>query len=112
MAYGTALTVQAVQVTGLAPQYSAGAAQMNIPNNDGRIYLHVKNSGTQKTLTAKTPGKVGGLDIADLVITIPASTGEIITPTFAPSLFNDTDGAVHLDLAPDATGVTLAAIRH
>lgn len=109
-----ALTVQQVirDSSGLTPVYGAPAqTDLAIANNDGRIFLHVKNSNAAtRTVTVATPGQVGGLDIADLVATIPANTGDKLLGPFPPDLFNQADGSLYVDVSATA-GLTLAVLR-
>lgn len=108
----TNITVQDIVIAGLAPSYSTG----DQPNghdftNDGRILLHVKNSGGSPcVVTALTPRKVSGVDISDPTVSIPATTGDRMIGPFDPATFNQADGRVYIDLSTD-TGVTLAAIK-
>ena len=106
----SALTVQQLVNTGLAPSYGAFDAAGMYFVNDGNVMLHIKNSGTIKALTIATPAKVAGLDIAEDIVSIPATTGDKMIGPFDPSVFNQDAGVVYIDV-DSATGVTVAAVR-
>jgi len=109
-----ALTVQQIgrDGSGLAVTNPAPAStQLSIPNNDGRMFLEVKNTGaTTQTVTVQTPGQVAGLDVADLVATIPPTSGDRMIGPFPTSVFNQSDGSVYVDLSATTT-MTVACFR-
>ena len=98
-----ALTVQQIDrdTNGLAATYTQpSTTEASIPNNDGRAYIQVKNvSAVTATVTVQTPGSVGGLAVAEYVATIPITTGDQIVGPFPPSIFNQSDGSVNVDLS-------------
>ena len=104
-----AQTVQQIVPTGVAPTYGAAAPEMSAPN-DGNVFLHVKTTGLIKSLTIKTPGTVYGLAIAELVVSIPATTGDKMIGPFPPSVFNQSDGSIHFDVDSE-TLTTVAVVR-
>lgn len=80
-------------------------------NNDGRTFLHVKKSGASDCdVTVSTPGSVDGLAIADLVVTVPASTGDVMIGPFPTHLFNDSNHDINVTFS-NITGLTCAAVR-
>ncbi len=109
-----ALTVQQIvrDSDGLSATYPApSSTQMSIPNNDGRMFLDVRNTGaTTQTVTVQTPGNVAGLAVAEYVGTIPPTSGIQIIGPFPPSAFNQSDGSVYVDLSATTT-MTLACFR-
>lgn len=111
MARGT-LTVQQVSLNGMAPAFSAATAtDGDAFQNDGNVLLEVKNtSAGVVTITIPTPAKVGGLDVADVSVTVPATTGDRIIGPFDPTIFNQADGSVYVNNSA-ASGVTLMAFR-
>lgn len=71
-----ALSKQTVGLAGLAPVYSAVSAADTLPPGNN-VFLHVKNAGgSPDTVTIVTPGTVAGQAIADIVVTVPATTGD------------------------------------
>lgn len=108
----TDVTVQEVPNGGLTRTFAAPAAAVdgNMYPADGKCWLEVKNTGTQKTLTIQTPGTVDGLAIADRAITIPATTGDVTVPPLPPSQYAQADGKTYVDLDV-ITGVTICVWR-
>lgn len=109
-----ALTVQQIDrdTNGLAATHTAPTStELSIPNNDGRIFIDVKNTGTTTmTVTAQTPGNVGGLAIAELVTTVGITSGDQMVGPFPPAIFNQADGSVYLDLSATVT-TTIGCFR-
>jgi hypothetical protein len=112
MARAAASTVQDIVRTGVIPSYASAAATAdgNQFQNDGRVFLHVKNSGTEKTVTVQTPGLVDGLAIAELAVVVVATTGDKIIGPFPPGIYNQADGNVYWNVSLE-TGVTFAVLR-
>jgi hypothetical protein len=77
------LTKQAITNTGLAPSYIPAT---NAPGDnftpDQDTFLHVKNGGGSAiTVTVATPGTApGGLAIADVSVSVPATSERMIGP--------------------------------
>lgn len=79
--------------------------------NDGSTILVLQNTnGSSRTITITTVSTVDGLAVADLPITLPATTGRLITAVFPRSLYNGSDGKVSIDYSATA-GVKVAAVR-
>ena len=108
----TVITVQQIARTGLASALAAAdGANHNYFANDGQTFLYVKNaSGSPITVTINTPGLVDGLAIADLTVSVPATTGERMIGPFPPGIYNQSDGSVYVDWS-SATSVTMGAFR-
>jgi hypothetical protein len=93
------LTVQVNAMAGITPSYTA----LNVSDGNSFVWpgkpcwLHVKNSSTIATLTIATPATVGGLAVADLAVTIPATTGDKMIFLGDASLFVQADGSVYLN---------------
>jgi len=107
----TVITPQQIARTGLA----SALAQPDLANgnqfaNDGVCFLYVKNGGAQITVTISTPGTVDGLAIADLVVTVPATTGERMIGPFPAGIYNQSDGNVYVDWS-SVTSVTAGVFR-
>jgi len=83
--------------SGLTPVYTASGASplLNITDtfhfrNTGREFIHFKKSGAGAcTVTIKTPPTVAGLAVEELVVTVPATTGDVMVGPFPPETFND-----------------------
>lgn len=108
----TTINAQQIVRTGLA----SALAAVDQPNgnqfaNDGMSFLYVKNgSGSPITVTVGTPGNVDGLAIADLTVSVPATTGERMIGPFPPGIYNQSDGNVYVDYS-SGTSVTAGVFR-
>ena len=79
--------------------------------NDGRMCLHFKKSGSNDAnITIVTPKQVKGYAVADQVVIVPATTGDILMAPIDRDLFNDANGDVSFT-TDEQTGLTLAAFR-
>jgi len=95
--------------TGLTTSYTAGVVVGTtdfVMKNDGRTFLHVKKAGAGScSMIVKTPAQVGGLDVAELTVTIPATTGDVMLGPFPPAIFNDGNGDMRFNFS-EVTGLT------
>lgn len=108
------LAIQDITNTGLAPAYAAAAAGGDkIPSSDADTFIHVKNTGgSAVTVTIVTPGTVAGLAIADVSVSVPATTGDRMIGPLDPSIYgNPADSGKVPITYSGVTGVTIAAIR-
>ena len=108
----TLIPTNTIVRTGIAPALTAGDATDNMYFvNDGRTLLYVLNTGGASTLTFITPGTVDAQTIGDrdVAIGIDATEGMFIGP-FPPSIYNQSDGTVNVDIN-DHTTLTLEAFR-
>lgn len=104
------LTVQEIVVTGLEETLASAAALGDTFKNDGRTYFHCLNgSGADITLTFTTPGKIGGVAIADPTVVVTAGEHRLVGP-FNPSIFNNSSGLVAVGYSA-VTTVTVSAVR-
>jgi hypothetical protein len=105
----------AVAITGLAATYHAAASTDKLQQNDGRVVLIVKNtSGSPINCTvddgnSQTPVGASAFN-PDVVVSVPATTGERWIGPLPPSRFNDANGDVNLAFSA-TSGVTWAAVR-
>lgn len=82
----TSVTTQEITRAGLNAALTGPVADGDIIDA-GPVILEVANgSGGSITVTVQTPGTVGGLDIADLAVSVPASGTREIGP-FPAHLF-------------------------
>lgn len=105
------LTTQQVTLAGLAPSYGAAGASGDKFQPGDNVWLHVKNtSGSPVTVTvdSKTPSNYGG--DSDIVVSVPATTGERLFGPFSPGRFSGPDGLVDVSYS-GTTNVTVAAVR-
>ena len=76
------LAVQTVVQTGLAPVYTSSLSISDVyifPNDGAKVWIHAKKTGAGPcNLTLVTPGTVQGLAVADRVVVVPATTGDVM----------------------------------
>jgi hypothetical protein len=56
-------------------------------------------------MICKTPAMIAGLDVAEMTVSIPASTGDVMLGPFPPSIFNDGNGDMRFNFS-EVTGLT------
>jgi len=107
-----ALTAEQVSKSGTIATYTSVAlANTYTVANDGRTMLHFKKSGAGDcVITVVTPGTIQGMAVADLTVTVPATTGDKFVGPFPMSLFNDANGLLQFT-ASDTAGLTVAVLR-
>ncbi|MEW2415288.1 hypothetical protein AB0953_16455 [Streptomyces sp. NPDC046866] len=105
------LAQQVVAMTGLTPTYSAAAASTTVTCGE-RSFLHVKNTnGSSMTVTITATGRLRGQLAADLVVTVPATTGDKMIGPLPAELFASTADGVSASITySSTTGVTVANI--
>lgn len=109
-----AITIQTFSVTsGVTPTFASASTATNSFVNDGETFIEVKNaSAAAVNITVTTASTVGGLAIADLSYTVPATTGDRMIGPFDPTLFNASDGTINVDFGGNvAATVTVAAFK-
>ena len=109
------LTVQQITETGAAATYVAATAEGDTADNNGNMFLHIKNGGggaITATITALTTsvdsGVYGDLTKANATIEVAAET-EAFIGGFAPAAFNDGNGEIAITYS-GVTSVTIAAL--
>ena len=112
------LPIQEVVEAGAAPTFTAVAAAGDaVLNLDGNIILYFKNvnvAARAVTVTAqdtseKVPG-FGDMTKADVVLVVPALTGEIVAGPFPRRAFNDALGKLQLTYNAE-TDLTVAVLK-
>lgn len=107
----TALVPQQIVRTGLTPVFTAANVLGHSVANDGHVMLEVKNgSASPINVTVQTPGTVDGLAISELVVVVPATSGDKMIGPFPPGIYNQPDGTIYVDFS-DVTTVSVAAVR-
>tara|TARA_R110002051_G_scaffold4506_1_gene24302 strand:+ start:2518 stop:2862 length:345 start_codon:yes stop_codon:yes gene_type:complete len=109
------LTVQQITETGGAATYVAAAGGGDTADNNGHLFLHIKNgSGGELTVTITAltttvdSGMYGDLTKSNATVTIAAGTDAFIGG-FAPAAFNDGNGEIAITYS-GVTSVTIAAL--
>ena len=103
---------QTLSRAGITPTYNAATAPGTGGDgfsNGGRTFIHVLNTGVEKTLTIQTPGTVDGNAITDRAVVIPLTTGNKMIGPFPPAIYNQSNGQVYLDWSLE-TDVTFAVV--
>lgn len=105
------LATQVVSLTGTTPTYSSAVASTTVACGE-RTFLHVKNTaGTSMTVTLTSTAKVRGQTAADVVVTVPATTGDKMIGPITSDLFaGAVDGTCAVSYS-STTSVTVAAVR-
>lgn len=88
------LTVQNISLAGITPSYTGAAEAGDEFANTGDTLFQIKNGGSEATVTIETPAKIEGIDIAEIAVVVPATTGDKMIGPFAPAIFNSSDGRV------------------
>ena len=98
-----------VERTGVSPETLTDAdAEMFISANDGLVVVEVYNpTGGALSVSASPTAQVGGMDLADVTVSVPAGATRWIGP-WPPAVFNETDGSVTFSAA---TGLKLRGLR-
>lgn len=105
------LATQTVTRTGLAPTYAAAAGGGDTFTPGQNTFLHVKNgSGGAITVTIATPGTTSGLAIADVSVSVPATTGDRMIGPLPGSLFTDPATGVGNITYSGVTSLTVAIV--
>lgn len=104
-----ALTVQKIAKAGVIPTYVSAAGGGDTFVNDGETFFHVKNGGTASiTVTFDAVGKVQGLSITDLDVTVANASEKMIGP-FPRQIFDQGTTGVGVSYS-GVTTVTVAAV--
>lgn len=105
------LIPQVVVLTGITPTLVAAEAGGDNFENSGRDFIHIKN-GDAAAMDVTVDSQVDcnqGVD-HDVVVNIPASTGEKFIGPFPKDRFNDEGGKVQITYSA-VTGVTIGIVR-
>ncbi|MFJ6579243.1 hypothetical protein ACIQMY_25190 [Streptomyces sp. NPDC091368] len=102
------LAQQAVALSGLTPSYSAAAASTTVTCGE-RSFLHVKNTaGASMTVTLTATAKIRGQIVGDVVVTVPATTGDKLIGPITPDLFAGASDGTCAVTYSSTTNVTVA----
>ena len=105
------LTVQQLTRAGITPTYAAAAGGGDSFPNDGQTFVQFKNTNAAaRNVTIATQVTVDGKAVADDVINVPLTTGDVMVGPFPPGIYNDVNGRVQLTY--DAvTNLTVGVFR-
>jgi hypothetical protein len=105
------LSPQQVSITGTTPSYGAAGGSGDTIQPDDRTFLIVKNtSGAAVDVTVAVPGSKFGQALADVVVEVPATTGERWIGPMVSELADPTDGLIDVTYE-STTNVTVALVR-
>jgi hypothetical protein len=105
--------VQSVVRTGngVTPTYNAAAATGDKFSPGARVFVHAKNTNASpRVITFATAGKLAEFDVADMVATIPATTGDKMIGPFPADIFAAADGLVAMTYDAE-TNLTIAVLQ-
>lgn len=107
------LTVEEISRAGinLADTGSLNTADTFQFLNDGKTFLHFKKTGAGGcNVTLVTQPVVDGQAVADRVVNVPATTGDVMIGPFPRDTYNDSAGKVVFTIS-EATGLTVSVAR-
>lgn len=106
------LARQQLADTGLLAAYSAAETEGHTVENNGKMILHVRNTGEEDITVTILSGYVrNGLKLADRVVTVGTGKSMFIGP-FATDIYNQSDGGagqIYVDYSA-VENVTVAAL--
>ncbi len=108
------LTPDKVTAAGITPTALTNilVADTHQVANDGRMMFRaVKAAAVDAVFTVTTPGAVGGNAIADLTVTVPASSGIKVFGPFPPSIYNNSSGDLEFSVS-DVDTLTLEVFQN
>lgn len=86
-------------------------ADTHIVRNSGNTVLLFEKTGAGAcTVTIQTPAKLGGLDVAERTVNVPATVGDVAIGPFPPSIYNDGVGDLRFTLS-EVTGLTVGVVQ-
>lgn len=107
----TDLTPASTSRTGLTWAGAPANVDGHMFGDNGRRLVRLKNTdASARTVTIPTAVQVDGLDVEDLVVPIPATTGDVTIGPFTP-LYRQPNGKVHLDYSATA-GLSVQLIEY
>ena len=105
------LTPQVIALAGITPTLVAAEAGGDEFVNSGRDFIHIKNgdaAAMDVTVNSQAPCSQG--EDHDVVVTVPATSGEKFIGPFPKDRFNDTAGKVQITYSA-VTSVTIGIVR-
>lgn len=106
------LTPQTVTRDGVTESFTAlNRTDVYFVSISDRTILHFTNTGASPaTVTLDTPGNVGGLDIENPTVVIPATTGDVLVAPEPRGVFADGSGQLSFTQDQDS-GVSVAVVQ-
>lgn len=101
---------QSIIRTGITPSYAAANAGGDTFAPGKNTFLHVKNTNAAtRDITVVSTSTAIGLAVADVTVTIPATTGDKLIGPFPYEHFADANGVCAITWSA-ATNVTIAVL--
>lgn len=106
------ITPDKITEKGVAESFQAmNTADTYKVRNGGRMLIHLKKTGAgNANVTFPTPKEVAGFAVADQIVVVPATTGDVLVALINRELFNDASGDISFT-TDDDVGLTVAAVR-
>ena len=105
------LAPQQITIGGATITLAAASASDTVAPDD-RLFLWYKNTNAAtRDITVVVPGSYYAQNLADVVVTIAATTGEELIGPIDRKLADPTTGLVTINVTPAITNVTVAAVR-
>lgn len=90
---------------------SLNVVDTHIVRNNGRMMLLFEKTGAGAcNVTIQTPAKSAGLDVAEQVVIVPATTGDVAIGPFPQNIYNDMNGDLRFTI-DDNAGLSVAVIQ-
>ena len=81
-----------------------------IRNNGRVVLLFVKTGANNADITIVSTKTVGGLAVADQVVTVPATTGVVAVGALNPDIYNDPSGDIDVS-TDEETAITMYVLE-
>lgn len=107
---GVIPTAWSSTVTGNQKTGVLDADDYYIPNN-GRVYVRISDGTAAATMTAEITEKVDQQDVDDRTANIAAGAIEYFGP-YPPTIYNNSDGRLHLSFGADDGTLVIEAIQY
>lgn len=107
----SALTVQGVTRSGLTPAFVAANSDGNSFPNDGKTWIHLRNTNAAVTVTVQIPVTVDGQSVSGRTVVVGATTGEKVIGPFPVEKYNQfaaDAGSVYVNYSA-ITGLSVGA---
>lgn len=105
------LNAQSPVITGATPTYSAASASDTLKHTTDHSFLIVRNAGgSPDTVTVVVPGTKYGQPVADVTVTVPATTGERWIGPFKDDMVDPTSKVITVTHS-FTTSVTVALVN-
>jgi hypothetical protein len=89
-----------------------GANNHEFDNSSEKVILFLKNTnGSTHVVNIKRPATIDGATLADLSLTVPATTGFMVVGPFPKGIYNQTGDKVYVDVPAAPTSLSLGLLK-